>query len=457
MKNNRKILQDIIGRALKKKRFILAMASVLAGILVFEGITHGLNRMFVKEDEWYRILWHHFYEDAGKIDNVYLGSSHVYCDINPTILDQLSGQYNFNLASSSQRLNGSYYLLREAGRTNKLSHVYLELYYSPNYDDTRLLEYHRNWQHTDYMKLSLNREAYMLAAGEAEQYVSFLFPFSRYRVWLGDWNQIRENIERKRQDEYNAFQCERVFADGNGKEAYMKQGYYKSNRVCMDCYKIYQQSEILAGYSIGERNEKYIRSIIEYCKEREIPITLFVSPIYDLQLISTVHYDDYVLAVSALAEECDVPFYDFNLVSEEYLPIQDGKFFKDIGHLNQYGAEKFTPFFYQVVSGEEADNKKYFCDSYEERLRESAPSVYGVYVEQYEEGDESSTLWIASNRGAEMEYRIVLKPDGKKRRQIQDFEVNMKFQVPSEEHGICTIAARVKEEPTKMQTMSIRY
>ena len=129
-------------------------------------------------------------------------------------------------------------------------------------------------------------------------------------------------------------------------------------------------------------------------------------------------YDDYTTALRAFAEEQGVPFYDFNLAREEYLPIQDGKYFRDSGHLNQYGAEKFTPFFYQVVSGEEAENKKYFCDSYEERLRESAPAVYGIYVEKVEEGDRSRRLCVASNRDTGMEYRIILTPDGKRRRQI---------------------------------------
>ena len=77
--------------------------------------------------------------------------------------------------------------------------------------------------------------------------------------------------------------------------------------------------------------------------------------------------------------------------------------------------------------------------------------------EQLEEPPENRTLWVASNRGMEMEYQITLTPDGKRRRQIQDFQDNMKFQVPAEEHGICTIAARVKETPVEMRTMSVRY
>lgn len=458
-----KLLQNMIFKIQKKFFVFRTMASLLAGLLIFEGITHIWNQIYISEESvaWDRILWHHFYEDEGKIDNIYLGSSHVFCDIDPVILDQLSGQYNFNLATPSQRLNGSYYLLREAGRKNELSHVFLELYYNGNFSDTRLLEFDCNWRNLSYMKLSFNKAAYWLAVAELDYYVNIMLPFTAYRAGLGDWDQIKKNVEWKEQESYKSYQREIEFNDGNGREIYGGQGFCACTRIYKDRGKLYRQKEILTDYSIGERNGEYLCKIIEYCEERGIPITLFISPMHDLQLVSTVDYDDYSSAIKEFAAEQGVPFYDFNLVKEEYLPIQDRKNFRDSQHLNQQGAGEFTRFFYKVVSGEETDNKKYFCDSYEERLRESAPAVLGIYEEQLEEQleeqPENRTLWVASNRGAEMEYRIMLKPDGKRRRRVQDFQSNMTFQVPAKEHGICTIAARVKETPVEMRTMSVRY
>ncbi len=463
MKIKEIILQGIISNIQKRNRGFRTIAGLLAGLTIVWGITHALNYMYVnvESDAWERILWHHFYEDKGKIDNIYLGSSHVFCDLDPTLLDQLSGQYNFNLASSSQRLNGSYYLLREADRTNSLSHVCLEMYYDNVYSDAGLLEYELNWKNLDYMKPSINKAAYWLAVGGADQYINAMLPFSRYRASLGEWGQIETNMERKGQEAYKNYQFVQSYGDRNGKEVYERQGVSRSARIYKDSLKLLKQDKILTEYSLGKKNEEYCRKIIEYCKEREIPITLFCSPIYDLQLLSTMNYDDYTLAIRAFAAEQEVPFYDFNLVKEVYLPIQDGKYFRDSHHLNQFGAEKFTRFFYQVINGEETDNEKYFCDSYEERLKESKPAVFGIYEEQSEELLEersgNRTFWIASNLGEEMEYRIVLKPDGKRRRQIQDFQKNMTFQVSAHEHGICTIAARVKDVPVEMQTMSIRY
>ena len=102
---------------------------ILGTFLIFWGIGKGLNVMYVSEGGRNRTLWHQFYEAEGEIDNLFLGSSHVFCGVNTVLLDELNGEHNFDLSSAYQTLNASYYLLKEADRKNDLSHVYLELYY----------------------------------------------------------------------------------------------------------------------------------------------------------------------------------------------------------------------------------------------------------------------------------------------------------------------------------------
>lgn len=433
------------------------MAGILAGLLIFIGISHVLDKMYVDEyaTDWCRIMWHHFYEDEGKIDNLYLGSSHVHCDIDPSVLHTLNGEYHFNLATPYQPLNASYYLLQEADRINELQHVYLEMYYMCNYDDGTLKHYEWNWCNTDYMKPSLNKAAYMLAIGGEDQYVNILLPFSRYRVSLGDWTYVKERLEGKSQESYRSYQ--REYDHGEGKVSYERQGYFKSQVTYKDYDKLCWQGAVLSGYSMGKKNEAYCRRIIEYCQKKQIPITLFASPIYDLQLLSTLDYDDYIVQIRALAAEYGIPFYDFNLAKEEYLPLQSGIHYYDPGHLNQYGAELFTPFFYQVVSGKEADTEKYFYDSYEEKLRAHPPAIYGAYYRHPKEQEEMTTMWVASNRDSGMEYRIILTPEEGEPYVLQDFDENREFLVPRGERGICTLSARMTGGMEELQVMEIHY
>lgn len=440
-------------------RIIRKGIQVLAAILVFVGIVHGLNYLYVEADEtyvWYRILWHSYYENRGKIDNLYLGSSHVYSDIDPQILDELNGQYNFNLSTPRQLMNGSFYLLKEAVQDNELSHVYLEMYYDCSVNDRRInSDYHRNWNNTDFMESSFNKIEYMIANGGWDKCLENLFSFTRYRSKLGDGEYVKQVTEYKKGEEYLTFQCHQDSGDRNGYTEDMPRGYKYTTRVYPECKKCYGQDYVLTKDSMGHKSEQYCRKVIEYCRRKDIPITLFISPINDLQLISTEGYDNYINEVWEIAEEYEIPFYDFNLAKEQYLPLQQDQHFQDVGHLNSYGAAVFTPFFYEVVSGEEAENEKYFYASYADKLKETAPAIYGIY---YRNSEASRTMWVASNRDSEMEYRIILTPNEEEPYMVQDFAENKEFVVSSEEHGICTIVARMADHPDDVvRTMEINY
>lgn len=453
---------------LHNARRLKRTAGIVTAIAVFCGIVKMLDYIYLapQDQEWERILWHHFYEDRGRIDNLYIGSSHVYLGILPQMLDEINGQYNFNLASTAQPINGTYFLLREAENNNDLSHVYIELYYNgmvknifDQNSETMDTEIYRNWQNTDYMEFSLNKLEYMLAIAGPEKYIDICMPFSRYREFLNNWHYIRQTVERKQQEEYLSYEYHKEFEDCNGYDDYQKQGYFQSTREFLEKERLYPQQRVLNENPIGEKSEQYLRKILDYCQRKNILVTLFVVPMDDLQLISTENYDNYIDQINEIAGEYKVLFYDFNLAKEEYLPIRQGKYFRDVGHLNYAGAQMFTPFFYQVVSGD--DNEKYFYDSYSEKLKSTAPAVYGLYYRDSENGTEESasirTMWIASNREESMEYRVVLTPNDGEPYVIQDFKNLKEFEISKEEHGICTITARMKGAAEQVQMIEVNY
>lgn len=439
---------------------------ILGALLIFLIITHTLNYMYATDDIWTRILWHHFYEDKDQIDNIYIGSSHVYSDLNPTLLDELNGQYNFNLSTPAQRLSGSYYLLREADRTTPVSHVYLELYYNLNTESDSGIDpvyesYHSNWINTDYMDNSWNKLQYILSIIiDTNKCEEIFFPFIRYREKIGDWDYIRETMEVKENDSYLTYEHLEISEDTNSITEYRKQGYFYSSVALDESDLICEQSKILKENPMGKTSERYLRKIINYCQKRNIPITLFVSPIPDIKLISTENYDNYVSQVKNISEEFQVPFYDFNLIKDEYLSLPQNAF-RDFDHLNDIGASIFTPLFHDVMSRDTAENEKYFYNSYEEKLQNTAPAIYGIYYRYSEATEEmpekNKTLCIASNRKEKMEYTIVITPNGGESYTAQYFADNKEFSVPANEHGRCMITARPKDIPNNVQTLEINY
>lgn len=427
---------------------------ILTAFFIFVGISSVLNYMYVARDsDWERNLWHYFYENKGEIDNLYLGSSHVYSGINAAMLDDINGEYNFNLASARQRPVSSYFLLKEADRTNPLSHVYLELFYwcSTNDDFDPSSEtkfYNDNWKNIDYMEFSCNKIEYMLRISEPEKYIDTIFPFARYRSYLGNWDYINKTMKGKREEGYLAY-------DG-GIGGY-KQGYKYSTKAFLDEDRMIEQVGVLEKNPVGEISKKYICKIINHCKKRGIDITLFCAPMDELQLISAEHYDNYINQIKEIAEEYDVEFYDFNLTKEEYLPIHNEEYFRNADHLNTAGGDMFTLFFSEIVSGDPSDNEKFFYDSYEEKLQAMSPSIYGIYWRDSEVTEGTRIFYVASNREEEMEYRIILTPYEQEQIVIQDFIENKEFSRSEDEHGICTIVARMKDNPDDIQTLEVNY
>lgn len=393
------------------RKYLSRITGPLVALIIFYMICSALNYMYVQYFGLERAIWHDFYVNNGKIDNIYLGSSHVYQGINSILLDNINGEHNFNLASSGQPLNGSYYLLKEADKGNVLSHVYLELFYLCNVKDDVHAEVDvndsYNWRNSDYMKTSYNKFEYMLSIAGKEKYVDTFFPFSRYRTKLDNWDYIRQTMESKRTDTYFNFKHYVVISDENVYREYKGQGYYYTSEKFLSAKRLYGQERILKGNPIGEKSEKYMRKIITYCQKRDIPITLFVSPIDELQLVSTECYDNYINQIREIADEYGIEFYDFNLTKEEYLDIQHGEYFMDVGHLNYKGADMFTTFFNKVTSSTESEKEKYFYVSYEEKLQSTVPAIYGLY---YRDSNGFRTYHVATNRENGVKYRITLLP-----------------------------------------------
>lgn len=432
-------------------RKIKCAVGIVVGFVIFYGIVTVLNFLYILESDSQteRALWNGYYQSEGKISHLYLGSSHVYCDINPFLLDERNGQYNFDMATPGQLMNGTYYLLKEADKNNELSHVYVELYYYFNvkeyfnqYEEPIKTNAFRNWTILDHMKFSWNKLIYMGMTTQTEQYPDVLLGFVRYRSKIDDWGYAGENaIQKMGHDDKEKVENTR--------------GYASRDTVYQERERLYQQSCILEENPMAKSSENYLRKAITYCQQRQIPVTLFVSPTYELQLISTEGYDNYVDQVREIAEEYQVDFYDFNLAKEEYLPIQKTEYFGDIGHLNTKGADLFTDFFWQVVSGTVSDNTGYFYDSYGQKLQNQEPAVYGIYYRASE--DSEKNMWVASNREAEMEYKITCTTSEGERHTIQDFHENKVFKVPAWEQGTCEITCRLKNMPNSEQTVEIVY
>ena len=183
-----------------------------------------------------------------------------------------------------------------------------------------------------------------------------------------------------------------------------------------------------------------------------------VSPMYELQVISTENYDAYYEQINGIAKEYNVPLYDFNLCKQEYLDIQYCENFMDVGHLNAKGADVFTPYLWDVVSNSYENNKEYFYNTFEEKLEAERPRVWGAYwIDGYDEEAAINDVSVASNRDTGMEYEIILIPEAGEERVVQNFSENKVFTIPNNEHGTMVITSKYDENPEDIQTLEMSY
>ncbi len=446
---------------------------IIFGFLFFLAGCRFLNMMLVEDDMWTKILFHSYYTREKNVDYAFIGSSHVLCDVEPFLLDGLNGGYNFNMSSPQQRMDTSYYLLREMADQNQLKHVYLECYYLCMTDHEiwdrgeggyRVSDYIGDpnhfasaWLISNAMKPSLNSLAIRMHASDKDHMLENIFPFVRYREKLFDWGYMSGRLSNNMSRGEPEYFLHLDYVEPDGSEwcqEYRDKGDLYSTGRNLDSEKKFPADRDLTRFGLGTQSEKYLRKSIEYCKKKNIPVTVFVSPVMDFQLLSTGDYDNYVRELKAVVDEYEVPCYDFNLIKTEYLDIKHGEYFMDPEHLNTKGSEVYTKVLWDIVNRSEEKNKEVFYNSYEESLANREPEIFGVYYrmtesvnEQNEDGSPVYSMrefTVASNR-KDMRYRItayIESEDGSVEEKLigEDFD-GRAFAIPADQHGTILIVS----------------
>ena len=83
-----------------------------------------LNFLLVDDLHSYsRVMLQEYYNQADQVDTIFVGSSHCYRSFDPELVDAALGTHSFNLGTSQQLPDGSYWLVREAAANSPLRTV----------------------------------------------------------------------------------------------------------------------------------------------------------------------------------------------------------------------------------------------------------------------------------------------------------------------------------------------
>ncbi len=346
-------------------RQMLSFLGMLAAVFFLTGLAvRGCNYILVDDTKSYtRLMMHEMYESEENIDTVFLGSSHCFRAYDPRLFTKLTGKTAFNLGSSSQNFDTSYYLLREAAKYHDIKTVYLDMHYKflfkEKTDDRDLIQANII---SDYMRPSLNKLEFLTQVSGARHYTNRMLPFRRDWKKIGEMPYLQELWEKKQSEAYKTFA-----PVVNEEEYYVGKGFVYSEEE-MDASKITwwnkyaSVTEDLKGNA--DYTNSYIKRIVEFCQKNEIRLVFVTAPSFGQYLDTIAPYDEAYAYIKDMADEYGVSYWDFNLCRKECLDLGE-ECFVDVDHLNGKGAQKVTELLARLDGGQVSVDE-YFKPWYDE-------------------------------------------------------------------------------------------
>ena len=348
-----------------------------AGLFVlFAAITAALclllNFLLVDDLHAYSRVTLEYYAQADAVDTVFVGSSHSYRSFDPDTIDPILGSHSFNLGTSQQQPDGSYWLIREAAANSPLKTVYLETFYTGYNQQKSSNVPLACYLITDYMRASSPyRYQYLWEMGGAAAFADLVFPA---RHAIADPGELPALWRGKLTGGYNAGNYGWVTYPDEG-EAYRDRGFVYTEGTSIWGFGTLMHVDASAPISpFGRAN---LTRIAEFCKKQNIRLVLVTAPLPSAYVQDTQNYQAYVDAMRSFAAANGTQYWDFSLFKDtDLLPIGFDDF-SDMHHLNGQGAETFSKAFATVAARSAAgeDVSSLFYDTVAEKLATSPDST----------------------------------------------------------------------------------
>ena len=308
--------------------------------LLTAGMVRICNYLLVDDTQRYtRLTMHELYETDEEIDTLFLGSSHCFRAYDPELFTKRTGKVSFNLGSSSQNYDTSYYLLKEAVRYHDIQTVYLDMHYKFLFVDKIDRDLVQANIISDYMPWSLNKLEFLTQTAERKHLTNRLLPFRRDWQKIADLPYMKDIWMKKQTDTYQ-----------NYEPIVREEEYYAGNGFVWSDAEL-NAEEITWWDNFTDISEDmgsnvtytldYIEKIAAFCEAEQIRLIFVTAPSFQRYLEEVGPYEPANSFIQDLADKYGVNYWDFNLCEERYLDLEADAFI-DVDHLNGKGAQAVT-------------------------------------------------------------------------------------------------------------------
>ena len=289
---------------------------VIAGV-IFAGLTNVFERKTITG------VWNYtakvngyFNAQPDTIDVVCFGSSHMYCSINPIVLEKKYGISEYVLATQQQPVKASYYYMLQALK-NQSPKVFIFETFMVNWDKKNLTDAIIA-DATEPLPMSLNKLQMIadLTEGREPKIPYFLTLFKYHDRWK----------ELQRQD----FTFERKEMSDATK------GYVYLEDATPVTKNLFDQPPVIN--DICSEDLEYLEKMVALCRENNIQLILLYAPFsMDESNYNTCY------TVEHFADEHELDFINgYELITT--IDFDFDKDFYDVGHMNCNGSSKLTEY-----------------------------------------------------------------------------------------------------------------
>ncbi len=302
-----------------KRINIIKLVIVLAAFFVtFIMLDHIL---LLKSKDGISQMQAYYKQPANTVDALFVGSSHIFCHVNTGVLWDEHGISAFDLAAAEQPFWNSYHYIVEGLKTQKPKVIVLDI----TTPGIRPTDYQpENWVITNNYGIKRDPNRY-----ESIKVSALKESFPRLLVAL---NSTHGKYKELSEEDFMNYSADVRFKGFDARETVVP-------------FEAPDISGITGRHELTEKEEKYLLKIIEYVKERNIPL-LFISSPY---VITTDEEQEKYNTIFDIANEYEVPYIDFNRLYDE-MGIDFSTDIAEILHLNRSGNAKFTSYLGQYLA-----------------------------------------------------------------------------------------------------------
>lgn len=276
--------------------------SYVMGVCKLESLSGVLNWNYWKKAE------------NKKTDVLLVGASSISANIEISELWREKGISAYCIGAGASKFYDDYYRLIEADREHSSKLIVLELR-AASMDSA--MDIYRQ-ENISGLHISPNKWRYINATIEPQDRLSYILNFplyhSRYHA-VSKWD----------------FKHASRFGEDN-------KGIWMLNYGSKNTVELNPAVDVIEYRALNQKQEYYLRRIIEYCEANDREILLLKSPDVNRPLDQPFYN-----TVTLIAEEYGVPFLDMNLYDED-IGLTNADIYTDNWHLNVEGARKCASF-----------------------------------------------------------------------------------------------------------------